>query len=148
MKSKITLLCVSVFFISALSFAQKKTAPKSFIKKDIGIGKYHDSDELKQMRKGELLELYVERIQVLANILPYIAFATKPGITMTSLGIPTSGENIKALDNQMENTENYVQETLEFQRMFLPYSDTGNLVSAVLFYEEIMKNIHSYDEYN
>ena len=148
MKLKITLLCVGIFFISASGFAQKKNAPKSFIKKDIGIGKYHSGEELKQMKKGQLLELYVERIEVLANILPYIAFATKPGITMTSLGIPTTNENLKALDNQFENTENYVQETVEFQRIILPYSDTGNLVSAVLFYEEIMKNIHSYDEYN
>ncbi|GAA3606757.1 hypothetical protein Q4Q39_10965 [Flavivirga amylovorans] len=148
MKIKITLLSICFFLIAGTSFAQKKTTPKSIISKNIGIKKYHDGEELRRMQKGQLLDLYVERIEVLANILPYIAFATKPGITMSTLGIPNSNENRKALDNQIENTTNYVENTIEFQKVILPYSDTGNLVSAVLFYEDIMKSIHSYDEYN
>ncbi|AUP77226.1 hypothetical protein [Flavivirga eckloniae] len=148
MKIKITLLSVCFFLIAASSFAQKKNAPKSIISKNIGIKKYHDSEELNRMQKGQLLQLYTERIEVLTNILPYIAFATKPGITMSTLGIPNSNENRKALDNQIENTENYVKNTIEFQNVILPYSDTGNLVAAVLFYEEIMKSIHTYGEFH
>ncbi|TGV01605.1 hypothetical protein Q4Q34_17605 [Flavivirga abyssicola] len=148
MKIKITLLSISFFLIAASSFAQKKTTPKSIISSKIGIKKYHDGEELRRMQKGQLLDLYVERIEVLANILPYIAFATKPGVTMSTLGIPNSNDNRKALDNQIENTANYVENTIEFQKVILPYSDTRNLVSAVLFYEDIMKSIHTYDEYN
>ncbi|NMH88190.1 hypothetical protein [Flavivirga algicola] len=148
MKTKITLLSICLFLIAASGFSQKKTAPKSIISKNIGIKKYHDGDELERMQKGQLLDLYVERIEVLTNILPYIAFATKPGVTMSTLGIPNSNDNRKALDNQIENTDNYVKNTIEFQKAILPYSDKENLVAAVLFYEEIMKSIHSYDEYN
>ena len=148
MKIKITLLSICLFLITATGFSQKKTTPKSIISKNIGIKRYHDSEELKRMQKGQLLDLYVERIEVLANILPYIAFATKPGVTMSTLGIPNSNDNRKALDNQIENTDNYVQNTIEFQKVILPYSDTGNLVTAVLFYEDIMKSIHSYGEFN
>ncbi|MDO5971168.1 hypothetical protein Q4Q35_15270 [Flavivirga aquimarina] len=146
MKIKIILLSFC-FFITASSFAQKKDTPKSIIS-NVGIKKYHDSEELERMQKGQLLNLYTERIEVLANILPYIAFATKPGITMSTLGIPNSNSNRKALDNQIENTDTYVKNTIEFQKVILPYSDTGNLVSAVLFYEDIMKSIHSYGDFN
>ncbi|MDO5980440.1 hypothetical protein [Flavivirga spongiicola] len=148
MKTKITLLSICLFLITAYSFAQKKDTPKSIISKNIGIKKYHDGEELERMQKGQLLDLYVERIEVLANILPYIAFATKPGTTMSTLGIPNSNDNRKALDNQHENTDSYVKNTVEFQKVILPYSDRGNLVSAVLFYEDIMKSIHTYDELN
>ena len=145
---KITLLSVCFFLMTASGFSQKNTTPKSIISKNISIKKYHNGEELERMQKGQLLDLYIERIKALTNILPYIAFATKPGTTMSTLGIPNSNNNRKALDNQFENTDDYVKNTIEFQKVILPYSDTGNLVSAVLFYEEIMKSIHSYDELN
>lgn len=148
MKTKITLLIICLFLIANLGFAQKKNAPKSIISKDVTIKKYHNSQELERMQKGQLLDLYSERIEALANILPYIAFATKPGITMSSLGIPNSNENRKALENQTENTDNYINETIAFQKVILPYSDTRNLARAILFYEDIMKSIHAYDEFN
>ena len=99
------------------------------------------------MQKGELIGLYEERNQVLTSTLPYIAFATKPGVTMTTLGIPENNDNTKALDDQFENTDDYLENTLEFQRKFLPYGDTKNLIAAILFYEEIMKSLHQYNEF-
>ena len=90
----------------------------------------------------------MERIQALSGTMPYIAFATKPGVTMTALGIPNNSENRKTLENQDESTDEYLENTLEFQRKLLPYSDTKKIAKAVFFYEEIMKSIHAYDEFN
>ena len=99
------------------------------------------------MQKGQLITLYSERIQVLVRTLPYVAFATKPGITMTTLGIPTNNDNKKALDNQFESTDDYLESTGEFHSEYLPYSDTGNLIAGILFYEEIMKSLHQYNDF-
>jgi len=99
------------------------------------------------MQKGQLITLYSERIQVLVRTLPYVAFATKPGITMTTLGIPTNNDNKKALDNQFESTDNYLESTGKFHAEYLPYSDTGNLIAGILFYEEIMKSLHQYNDF-
>ena len=148
MKIKITLLSTCLLLITSVSFAQKNDDAKNIINNKVTIKKYYDSDELEKMQKGELLDLYIERITVLTNTMPYIAFATKPGITMTTLGIPNSKENRKALENQHENTDTYVENTIEFQKTILPYSDTNNLARAILFYEEIMKSLHVYNEYN
>ena len=145
MKIKITLISFCFIIASNFGFAQKKDSPKSIISSKVQIKKYHNISELEQFPKGELLNLYIERVQVLSNIIPYLAFATKPGVTMASLGIPETNENTKALDSQVNNSEEYMENTVDFQKVILPYSDTKNLAKAILFYEDIMKSLHNYD---
>ena len=100
------------------------------------------------MQKGELLSLYIERIDILIKTLPYIAFARMPGITMADLGIPETKDNDKALDSQFESTDSFLKSTIEFQDKMLPYSDKRNLIAAILFYEETMKSLYIYSEFN
>ena len=155
---RVMLICASVFLVTNLGFSQKKKAPKSItsskkapksiISDQVGINKYHNKSDLDRMQKGELLVLYKERIESLVKMLPYIAFATKPGITMTSLGIPNDSDNRKALDDQFDATDDFLEITEEFQNRILPYSDTKNLISAILFYEETMKSLHEYSQFN
>lgn len=147
MKVKIILFSLCLFLFTSIGFAQKKKGPKSFISEKATIGKYHNKGELERMQKGQLITLFSERVKVLARTLPYVAFATKPGITMESLGIPTNNDNKKALDSQLESTDNYLESTEEFHREYLPYSDTGNLIAGILFYEEIMKSLHQYNDF-
>ena len=148
MKLKTILLCFGLIFLASNTIhSQKRKAPKSIIIDAVDIKKYHNIDELERMPKGDLLILYKERVSSLVKILPYIAFATKPGVTMESLGIPKDGDNRKALDNQHNETEAYIETTMEFQDILLPYSDTNKLVAAILFYEETLKSLHEYDEY-
>lgn len=148
MKIKIILICFSLFLVTGLGFAQKKNAPKSIISDGVAIKKYHIKGELERMAKGELLVLYTERIESLVKLLPYIAFATKPGVTMSTLGIPNDSDNRKMLENQFEASDAFLEANREFQDVILPYSDTKNLISAILFYEETMKSLHEYSEFN
>ena len=92
------------------------------------------------MKKGELLVLYRERIQSIVKILPYIAFATKPGVTMSTLGIPDNNDNRKTLVKQHKASDEFLENTLDFQNVILPYSDTDKLIAAILFYEETLKS--------
>ena len=148
MRTKSTLLILTFFLISIMSFAQKKkNASMNIISGKVNISKYHNHDDLDRMSKGELLTLYTERIKVIVNILPNIAFATKPGITMSDLGIPDTKENKKALENNLEASDNYFESTIEFQKTVLPYSDTRDLIAAILFYEETLKSLHTYNDY-
>lgn len=148
MKTKITLLMITFLLIAGAGYAQGKNEPQSIISGKVSIARYHDRDELNQMQKGELLELYNERIEVIVKILPNIAFATKPGVTMSSLGIPDTKDNRKALEDNIQASKTYFDSTIEFQRKVLPYSDKSNLISAILFYEETLKSLHTYNEYN
>ncbi len=147
MKMKIILFSFSFFLVAGIGFAQKNKEPKSIISEKVLIKKYHNKEELEDLQKGQLVALYSERVQVLVKTLPYVAFATKPGITMSTLGIPNNNDNKKALDNQFEATDNFLENTNEFHKEYLPYSDTRNLIAAILFYEEIMKSLHQYNEF-
>jgi len=145
---RIILFTFSLFLVTGVSFAQKRNAPKNIIRDKVAINKYHNTSELEGLQKGQLLDLYIERIEVLVELLPYIAFATKPGVTMSTLGIPNDKENRKSLEDQFDATDNFLKTNLEFQKSILPYSDTKDLISAVLFYEEILKSLHEYSEYH
>ncbi|MBL4662544.1 MAG: hypothetical protein JKY22_03050 [Flavobacteriaceae bacterium] len=127
--------------------AQKTIYQPSIISEDVAINKYHDREELEKMRKGSLLILYNKRIEVIIKILPNIAFATKPGVTMTTLGIPDTKENRDALNENRQATITYFQNTLQFQKIVLPYSDKSDLISAILFYEETLKALHTYEDF-
>ncbi|WP_047546108.1 hypothetical protein [Psychroserpens sp. Hel_I_66] len=147
MKTKSTLCIAAFFLIISFCFAQKKDAPVTIIDGKVNISKYHSHDQLSKMSKGDLLNLYSERIKVIVNILPNIAFATKPGVTMSSLGIPETKENKKALETNQEASNEYFDSTIEFQKKILPYSDTRDLIAAILFYEETLKSLHTYNDF-
>jgi hypothetical protein len=146
MRTKLTILTGVFLLITSFVFAQKD--PQSIISGKVSIAKYHDRGELDQMAKGDLLNLYNERIEVIVKILPNIAFATKPGVTMSSLGIPDTKDNRKALEENIKASNTYFDSTIEFQNKVLPYSDKSNLISAILFYEETLKSLHTYSEFN
>ena len=146
MKTKLTILSLLFSLIISFGFAQKE--PQSIITGKVSIAKYHDRSELDALPKGTLLTLYNERIEVIVKILPNIAFATKPGVTMTSLGIPDTKDNRKALEENVKAVNTYFASTMSFQEKVLPYSDKTNLIAAILFYEETLKSLHTYSEFN
>lgn len=146
MKTKIIFISTIIILVSTATFAQNKNAPQSIISRTAIIKKYYDKKELIELPKGELLELCIERLGVLAKTLPYVSLATKPGVTMTDFGIPNNSEYRKAFETQEENTKNYLESTNGFQRKILPYSDKDDLIKAVLFYESILKSLNEFNE--
>ena len=146
MKSKIIFISIVLLLVSTATFSQSKNAPQSIVSRTAIIKKFYDKKELSELPKGALLELCVERIGVLTKTLPYIALATKPGITMIDFGIPYNSEYRKAFESQEENTTNYLEGTTSYQKKILPYSDKDDLVKAILFYENILKSLHEFDD--
>lgn len=91
-------------------------------------------------------ELCIERASVITKTLPYVALATKPGVTLVDLGIPDESDYRKLLDDQEEGTTTYLELTTNFQRKILPYADKNRLIAAILFYENILKSLHEFEE--
>jgi len=146
MKNKIIFSSIILIVLSTATFAQSKNTPQSIVSKTAIVKKYYDKKELNELPKGELLELCVERVAVLTKTLPYISLAIMPGATMTDFGIPNNSEYRKIFETQDDNTKNYLESTTDFQRKILPYSDKGDLIKAVLFYENILKSLHEFKE--
>lgn len=147
MKTRNILFTAIFFMILSIGYAQKEKAKIKLITGKVSISKYHSLEELKKIPKGDLLTLYTERIEVIVNILPNIAFATKPNVTMSSLGIPETKENKKALEANEKASVEYFDSTIQFQKSILPYSDSKDLIAAILFYEETLKSLHTYNDF-
>ena len=125
--------------------AQKPVTQKPIINIR-GIGTYHSLKELEGLLKGELITLYLERIKIIINIVPYVGITNKPGVTLKDLGIPETIENVKALDREFENKNLFVSTSFDFITTMLPYSDKSSIIQGILFYEDVLKKIHSGDE--
>ncbi len=132
----------SIFmFTSTATYAQKDAPAVVF--KVRGIKKFHSLSELQSMSKGELIPLYHERVDILFNFIPYLGVTSKNGVTFKDLGIPESKENLKVLQVEKDSRNLYIGQNTLFLNAILPYSDTTNIIDAILFYEEVMKLVKS-----
>lgn len=141
------IIFLTLFFLLAISGvnAQAKK-PVSIITMGVAVRKFHEKSELDIMKKGELIELYKERVKVLINTLPYISLTTKPGITMDDVGVPNTPDNLKLLELQKQNTATFLEQTVEFQKQMMPYSDKGNIIASILYYESMLKALQNINE--
>lgn len=144
MKSKTVILSIFLIVVFSGLNAQNKNSkgPQSIISRTAVIQKYYNINELKELNKGQLIVLYTERMKVLVKTLPYIALATRSGITIEDLGIPNDSQHKKDFESQEEAITNFIDSMVEFQTKIMPYSDTRNLITAILFYESTLKSWH------
>ena len=142
MKGKIIFYSICLMLASSGVMAQNKNVGKSIISAIFFFYSYHSQTELQAMQKGELLDLYIERMNVLVKMLPYIALTTNPGVTITDLGIPNDSKNRKVMEEQSKAISDFIEKTDEFQRKITPYSDTNSLIASILFYENTLKSLH------
>ena len=141
------IIFLSLFFLIAFGNANAQIKkPKSIISTGAAMKKFHEKNELDAMKKGELLELYVERIKVLINTLPYIALTTKAGVTMDDVGVPNTPDNVKVLDVQAANTKSFLESTVSFQKTMLPYSDKGNIIASIMYYEDMLRTLQQMEQ--
>lgn len=134
---------LSLFLFGTGEVIAQKVAPPKIIINVRGISKFHNLKELQGMTKGQLIPLYKERVKILYNIFPYIGVTPKPGVSFADLGIPASKENSAALDEEIINRSQFIDKNEAFLNAILPYSDTANIINAILFYEEVLKLLSS-----
>ena len=68
MQTKIIFYFLCFFMASGIGYAQKSTDKTSIISDRVAIKKYHNKPELERLPKGQLLGLYVERIESLVKL--------------------------------------------------------------------------------
>ena len=134
---------LSLFLFSASEVAAQKVNQPKIIINVRGISKFHNLEELQGMTKGQLIPLYKERVKILFNIFPYIGVTPRPGVSFQDLGIPARKENTAALDEEIINRSQFISNNEKFLEAILPYSDTSNIINAILFYEEVLKTLSS-----
>ena len=149
---KKNLLVFALLSASTLCFAQKKdkntpvvplTTTYTYVSADAKIEKFHTEEELKKLGKIELTTLYLERVKVLTEIIPFLALHTKPGATLKEIGIPETETNIKHMEKEVTNKKNYLAAVNETLDDIIPFADKVNIIWSILLYEEIIKKAES-----
>ncbi len=151
---KKNLLVLAILSSAAFVFAQKKekgnkdgglplTTTLSYVSADAKIEKFHTEEELKKLGKIELTNLYLERVKVLTEIIPFLALHTKPGATLKEIGIPETETNIKHMEKEVANKKNYLGAVNETLDDIIPFADKVNIIWSILLYEDIIKKAES-----
>ncbi|MGY3791425.1 hypothetical protein [uncultured Aquimarina sp.] len=137
MKS-ITILFFTLF-ITAVSFAQTKS--NILFDQRTLIKKFHTIDQLEGLKKGELVKLYIERVNEVITVLPYIALSNEANVSLSDIGIKENSDNLKLLKKHHETTTEAFESTSNLITEFIPYADTEKIIWSILYYEEMIKKI-------
>ena len=149
---KKNLLVLALISVTTLAFSQKKekkdaaaplTTTLTYVSANAKIEKFHTDEELKKLGKIELTTLYLERVKVLTEIIPFLALHTKPGATLKEIGIPETETNIKHMEKEVTNKKNYLGAVNETLDDIIPFADKVNIIWSILLYEEIIKKAES-----
>lgn len=135
----ITIALVFSICMISTGFAQSKE--NVFFDQNTLIDKFHTIDELQDLRKGELVQLYTERANEIITLLPYLALTNESGVSLSDIGIKESSDNLKILDKHHEVTTEAFQSTSNLISEFIPYADTEKIIWSILYFEEIIKKI-------
>ena len=123
----------ALFLLFSVSIYAQKPVGQLPIINVRGVSKYSNLKDLEGMNKGELKSLYLERVKILINIMPYMAITSKPGVTLKDLGVPESVENVNALKKETDNRALYLTSNAEFLDTIMSYSDKSVIITAILF---------------
>lgn len=153
-------LIFTLLVLVSTAFAQQPTtetttSSPSTIQEDVNfvspkstISKYHNEVELEKLGKIELTNLYLERVKVVTEIIPYIALNRRPaGAQLKDLGIPQTKNNVSLLEKEVSNEEKYMETLMETLKDIIPYADKGNIIWSILFMENIIHDIEKSESY-
>lgn len=135
---KHTILILALALVTNIGFSQKSNV---LFEKEKHTLKFHTIEDLAQLKKGELLQLYISRVYEITTVLPYMSLTNEPGVTLGELGIRENSDNIKILEKQHEVNEAAFKYAKETMTQFIAYADTDNIMLSVLYFEEIIKKM-------
>lgn len=143
--SPVVFLIFALFATTIATFAQEEKKSKNekvqttYVNPNAILEKYHTQEELDKLGKIELTQIYMERIVVLTEIVPYLALHTKPGATLKEMGIPETKANIEHMENAVKGKKLYLEAVKNTLDDVIPYSDKTNIIQSIIFFEKMIK---------
>lgn len=139
LKSK--LLVSFIFFLSMQYIhGQQKDEAVFFLKKD-QITKFHTIGDLENLKKGQLIQLYQDRIKEIIIVLPFLSLTNEPGVRLGDLGIKEDSGHIKSLKKSVETSQKAINITQNSIEELVPYADTEKIILTILYFEEVIKKM-------
>lgn len=132
---------LAAFFFSFNTQAQtnKSGGELTYVNAAAKLTKTHTRAELEAMGKLDLTKIYQERIAIITELVPYLALHSKPGATLTEMGIPKTKENVAHLEKEVANKTEYLSSVNQTLTDVIPYADKENIIWSILFFEEMIQ---------
>lgn len=122
----------------------KKPITVTYVSKSAVLDKFHNKVELEKLGKLELTQLYIDRVTLLTEIMPYIALSTHAaGEDLTKLGVPETKANVTDLVKEVKSKEAYLENIHVTLNDVIPYSDTDKIIWSILFMEDIIHRVEA-----
>ncbi len=114
-----------------------KPVDVTYVSKKAVLPKFHNEVELDKLGKLELTNLYIERVKILTEVVPYLALNKKPaGADLDNMGIPETKSNVADLVTEVKSKESYLTNLGHTLHDVIPYADKKNIIWAILFMED------------
>ncbi|WP_298541629.1 hypothetical protein [uncultured Aquimarina sp.] len=120
--------------------AQEKDEAIFFVKKD-QITKFHTINDLENLKKGQLIKLYQDRVREIVTVIPFLSLTNEPGVRLGDLGIKEDSGHVKSLKKSNEATKEAIDIAQTSIEELVPYADTEKIILTILYYEEIIKKM-------
>ncbi|WP_103865785.1 hypothetical protein [Aquimarina sp. I32.4] len=127
------------FFIMNCSYAQLKK--NIFFEQATLIKKFHTIEELENLKKGQLISLYTNRVNEVITVLPYLALTNEAGVKLSDIGIKENSDNLRALNKHHGTNTEMLESSKNMISEFIPYADTEKIIWAILYFEEVIKKV-------
>ncbi len=122
----------------------KKPINVTYVSKTAVLEKFHNEVELEKLGKLELTQLYIDRVTILTEIMPYIALSTHAaGENLKNLGVPETKANVSDLQKEVKSKEAYIENIHVTLNDVIPYSDTDKIIWSILFMEDIIHRVEA-----
>ncbi len=125
--------------LCSISIGNAQTKKNTFFEQHSLINKFHTIDELEALKKGDLVNLYLERTKEILIVIPYLSLSNEPNVTLHDIGIKENSHNLKVLEKHHKSNQAAYQSTRDMVTEFIPYADTDKIIWAILYFEEIIK---------
>ncbi len=135
------LLLSLVFFLSIHTIFAQKVNESVFFTRKKQINRFHTISDLENLKKGELVKLYQDRIIEIITILPFLSLTNEPGVRLSDIGIKEDARHLKILKKNIETTEESLEITKETIEELIPYADTEKIIWTILYFEEVIKKM-------
>ena len=146
------LLIFSFVALSTLSFAQGGANNNKALVDDhlylvghlMSIPKYHHRIELEGLKKSSLANIYIKRVRILSELMPFMAIKAGPKKTLVSLHIPESKKNLKILAQHYKAKTKHLDNMVENLRRIVNFSDKETIVEAIILLETTIWEIQKF----
>ena len=113
---------------------------------NMSIPKYHHRVELEDLKKSSLTNIYIRRVRIYNELLPFLCVKAGPMNTLVSLHIPESKQNLKILAKHYKAKTKRLDALEDDLRKIVNFSDRETIIEGIIVLEAAIWQFQKFRE--